>query len=210
MTEQGIEGLARRRRVPAATRKELMLATALRMARAEGAGALTLAKVADACGVTKPIAYKHFTSLAGLMLEMLHRVGAEYETTVMEVMAQHQGGQTTRGEALRALGKAYIECSLENGALHADIAAAVIASGGPRSAIQVDDAARYAGLMRELLGLDERVAYALTTGLLGAADRLCESVLADRLTQAEAVEVLLRFVPDPTQTNGGPDEGRAD
>jgi len=59
-------------------------------------------------------------------------------------------------------------------------------------------------------GLDERVAYALTTGLLGAADRLCESVLADRLTQAEAVEVLLRFVPDPTQTNGGPDEGRAD
>jgi hypothetical protein len=44
-------------------------------AREEGAGSLTLARLADACGVSKPIAYQHFGSLTGLLAAMLQRVG---------------------------------------------------------------------------------------------------------------------------------------
>ncbi|MEU6373579.1 helix-turn-helix domain-containing protein [Streptomyces sp. NPDC046909] len=193
--------MVKRRRVSAAERKELLLETGLRLAREGGAGALTLARLADACGVSKPIAYQHFASLTGLLHAMLRRVGAEYEEAVMEVMAAHRRTATTTAptaattDALRALCDAYIACTLENGALHADIAAALIAAGEPAAAVHVDDAERYAGLVIELLGLDQRSAYAVTAAFLGAADRLCEAVAAGRLTAGEATDVLLRLFP---------------
>ncbi|WP_053683679.1 TetR/AcrR family transcriptional regulator [Streptomyces sp. WM4235] len=192
---------ARRRRVPAAMRKELLLETALRMARESGAGSLTLAKVADACGVSKPIAYQHFTSLAGLLQAMFQRVGAEYEETVMEAMAAHRDAPAAAAtsEVLRALCDAYIACTVENGALHADIGAALIASGRSSNVVHVDDAERYAGLVAELLCLEPRVAYALAAGFLGSADRLCEAVIARRLTRDEAAEVLMRLFPPQGQ-----------
>ena len=55
MSEITAEGVPKRRRVSAAVRKELLLETALRLAREGGAGSLTLARLADACGVSKPI-----------------------------------------------------------------------------------------------------------------------------------------------------------
>jgi len=199
MTEISEESPAKRRRVPAVERKELLLETALRMAREDGAGSLTLAKVADACDVSKPIAYQHFTSLSGLLQAMLERVGAEYEGTVMEVMVAHRSVTGATAMALRALCDAYIPCTLQNGALHADIGAALIAVAGRSSVGHVDDAERYAGLVAELLGLDLSAAYALTTGFLGAADRLCEAVIARRLTPDEAADVLMRLFPLSTR-----------
>ncbi|GAA3774316.1 hypothetical protein GCM10023083_09110 [Streptomyces phyllanthi] len=172
-----------------------MLETALRTAREEGAGSLTLARLADACGVSKPIAYQHFGSLAGLLAAMFQRVGAEYEETVMEVMAAYRETGTAADSALRALCDAYIACTLENGALHADIGAALVAAGERPGAVFADDAERYCPLVAELVGLDQRTAYALTTAFLGAADRLCEAVIAGRLRQDEAVEVLVRLFP---------------
>ncbi|MCL8016179.1 hypothetical protein [Streptomyces sp. AS02] len=62
---------------------------------------------------------------------MFQRVGTEYEDTVMEVMATHRETGTAPEGALRALCDAYIACTLENGALHADIGAALVASGEP-------------------------------------------------------------------------------
>ena len=197
MSEIAAKGASKRRRVSAAVRKELLLETALRLARESGAGSLTLARLADACGVSKPIAYQHFTSLTGLLRAMLRRVGAEYEDTVMEVMAAHREADHPTTETLRALCDAYLLCNLENGAVHADIAAALIASGEPAATVHVDDAERYAGLVTELLGLDPRTAYALTAAFLGAADRLCEAVAARILTRNEATDILIPLFPTP-------------
>ncbi|WP_416983236.1 TetR/AcrR family transcriptional regulator [Streptomyces sp. T028] len=199
MRETAAESAVKRRRVPAAERKELLLETALRMAREDGAGSLTLARVADACGVSKPIAYQHFSSLAGLLRAMFQRVGVEYEERVMEVMAAHRASPAATAQALRALCDAYVACTLENGALHADIGAALVAVGESGSVVHGDDAERYAGLVAELLGLDPRDAYALTAGFLGAADRLSEAVIARRLTRDEAVDVLMRLFPPPAR-----------
>ncbi|MFE0255612.1 TetR/AcrR family transcriptional regulator [Streptomyces sp. NPDC059010] len=195
----GSESPVKRRRVSAATRKELLLETALRTAREEGAGSLTLARLADACGVSKPIAYQHFGSLAGLLDAMFQRVGAEYEDTVMEVMAAYRETGTAADGALRALCDAYIACTLENGALHADIGAALAAAGERPGAVFADDAERYCPLVAELTGVDQRTAYALTAAFLGAADRLCEAVIARRLREDEAADVLMRLFPTPAQ-----------
>jgi AcrR family transcriptional regulator len=189
----------RRRRVSAAVRKQLLLETALRMAREDGAGSLTLARLADACGVSKPIAYQHFASLTGLLHVMLRRVGAEYEDRVRAAMAAHTEANHPTAQTLRALCDAYLACTLENGALHADIAATLIASGAPAAAVHVDDAERYAGLVTELLGLDPRAAYVLTSAFLGGADRLCGAVAAGRCTRDEATDVLMRLFPTPTR-----------
>ncbi|MFM9441107.1 TetR/AcrR family transcriptional regulator [Streptomyces acidiscabies] len=179
------------------TRKELLLETALRRAREEGAGSLTLARLADACGVSKPIAYQHFGSLTGLLRAMFQQVGAEYEDRVRAAMAARRETGTAHEGALRALCDAYVACTLENGALHADIGAALVAAGEPAGTVYADDAERYCPLVTELLGVDQRTAYALTAAFLGAADRLCEAVVARRLCQEEAVEVLLRLFPSP-------------
>ncbi|MEW2397994.1 TetR family transcriptional regulator [Streptomyces sp. NPDC046862] len=195
MERASSESPVKRRRVSAVARKELLLETALRRAREEGAGSLTLARLADACGVSKPIAYQHFGSLAGLLRAMFQQVGAEYEDRVMAVMASHREARTAHEGALRALCDAYVACTLENGALHADIGAALVAEGEPVATVYADDAERYCPLVTELLGVDQRTAYALTMAFLGAADRLCEAVVAGRLRQEEAVEVLLRLFP---------------
>ncbi|QNP75302.1 TetR/AcrR family transcriptional regulator [Streptomyces roseirectus] len=182
----------------AAVRKEALLETALRMAREDGAGALTLARLADACGLSKPIAYQHFGTLTGLLRAMAERVGAEYEDTVRAVMAGHRETGTAPEGALRALCATYVTCTLENGALHADVCAALVAAGEPAQTVYGDDAARYCPLVAELIDADPRTAYALTVAFLGAADRLCEAVLAKRLGQDEAVTVLMRLflLPD--------------
>ncbi|MFJ8113082.1 TetR/AcrR family transcriptional regulator [Streptomyces sp. NPDC096132] len=189
----------KRQRVSAATRKELLLQTALRMARGEGAGSLTLARLADACGVSKPISYQHFGSLAGLLRAMLQRVGAEYEDSVMEVMAAYRETGTAADGALRALCDTYIACTLENGALHADIGAVLVAVGEAPGAVYADDAGRYCPVVAELTGVDQRTAYALTAAFLGAADRLCEAVMARRLRRDEAADVLMRLFATPAR-----------
>src|SRR5438128_856223 len=101
MSVGSAENPAKRKRMSAAARKELLLETALRMAREDGAGSLTLAKVADACGVSKPIAYQHCASLTVLLLEMLQRVGAVYEDTVMQVMADYRQSGVSTERALQ-------------------------------------------------------------------------------------------------------------
>ncbi|MGW0708409.1 TetR/AcrR family transcriptional regulator [Streptomyces sp. NPDC002643] len=200
MAGAGAESAVKRRRVSAAARKELLLEAALRMAREDGAGSLTLARLADACDVSKPIAYQHFDSLTGLLRAMIQRVGAEYEDAVLRVMAGYREAGDGAEGALRALCDVYVACTLENGALHADIGAALIASGEPVGTVYADDAERYRGLVAELLGVDQRTAYALTAAFLGAADRLCEAVIAGRLRQDEAVDVLMRLFPVPERT----------
>ena len=64
-------------------RRDQLLDTAAAIVRAEGADALTLARVAEDAGVTKPITYKHFETRAGLLKALYHRID-EQQTAAAE------------------------------------------------------------------------------------------------------------------------------
>jgi AcrR family transcriptional regulator len=54
------------KRLPKEQRREQLLDTALAIVREQGTDAITLSYVAERAGVSKPIAYGHFGTRAGL------------------------------------------------------------------------------------------------------------------------------------------------
>jgi len=54
-----------------AERRVQLLDTAREIIRGEGVGALTMTRLADAAGVTKPIVYKHFRNSEDVLIEIL-------------------------------------------------------------------------------------------------------------------------------------------
>ncbi|NQD94392.1 helix-turn-helix transcriptional regulator, partial [Pseudomonas sp. CrR25] len=56
-----------RRRLPRDERQRQLLDVAWRLIREEGTEALTLGRLAEQAGVTKPVVYDHFGTRAGLL-----------------------------------------------------------------------------------------------------------------------------------------------
>src|SRR3954453_14044635 len=63
-------------RLPAAARREQLLAVALEVFAREGFHGTSMNEVAEAAGVTKPVLYQHFRSKRELFLALLDDVGA--------------------------------------------------------------------------------------------------------------------------------------
>src|SRR5688500_17488341 len=62
------------KRLSKAERRAQLLDTALDVVRDEGTDALTLARVAERAGVSKPIAYQHFETRGGLLVALYERM----------------------------------------------------------------------------------------------------------------------------------------
>lgn len=179
-----------RRRIPAAKRREQMLDCALEMARADGAGSLTLARVAEASEVSKPIAYQHFGSLAGLLGAMYDKVADAFEA---EILARLHADCEAGGDALallRGLCETYIDCNLDNGLLHDDIAAALITTGEGNRAARTEIADSNVYIVQDVFGFEGECAYGLAVLFLGGADRLCDAVVVGRLDRDTATAQL--------------------
>ncbi|WP_415842122.1 TetR/AcrR family transcriptional regulator [Paracidovorax anthurii] len=176
--------------MPAADRRQQMLETAVRMVREEGVAALTLARVAQACGVTKPIAYQHFGSREGLLSELYGQLGAEHEGAALAALREGREGRLERAEVARAIGTAYLDCTLENGPLYNAISAALVVSGEDHRMVRVDFAKRYAAALEGFVRADAEVVYGFTVAFLGAGEHLAESVLGGELGRAGAIGIL--------------------
>ena len=84
------------KKLPRAERREQLLATAKAILGEEGTDALTLGYLAERAGVSKPIAYEHFGTRAGLLIAIC---GA-YDDRQKE--AQREALEATMREALEA------------------------------------------------------------------------------------------------------------
>jgi AcrR family transcriptional regulator len=69
-------------RLPAAARREQLLAVALEVFAKQGFHATSMNDVADAAGVTKPVLYQHFSSKRELYLALLEEVGARLQHAI--------------------------------------------------------------------------------------------------------------------------------
>ena len=182
-------------------RRQKLLEAAFAIVREEGTDALTLARVAERAGVTKPIAYEHFGTRAGLLIEM-YRDYDERQTAAMRAALQQDG--RTLADVTAILSAAYVDCAVSSGSEYGAITAALAASEEMDSLLQscrdsfAEECGRaFAPFVR--LSPDRR--QAMLIAVLGAAEFLSQAAAAGRLTRDQAVDALVSVMTGALREN---------
>jgi AcrR family transcriptional regulator len=107
-----MEKSSRRRSAPAkklskAERRQQLLATAHEIVRREGTDALTLGYLAERAGVTKPIAYEHFATRAGLLVALYQEIDDRSVASLMDALKRTK---PRLADVARVIAKAYVDC----------------------------------------------------------------------------------------------------
>jgi AcrR family transcriptional regulator len=90
-----------------AERRKQLLETAHKIVRAEGGDALTLGYLAERAGVTKPIAYEHFETRAGLLVALYREIDDRQVAVLMEALKR---AKPRLGDVARVVARAFIDC----------------------------------------------------------------------------------------------------
>ena len=170
-------------------RREHLLEVAYGIIGSEGTDALTLARVAEVAGVSRPIAYEHFGTRSGL-LAALFREYDERQTLAMRAALESRG--RTARDAAEILSAAYVDCVASSPTCGA-IMAALSGSGELEELLQ---ACRDSFLndCREALAPfadgGGGPSHAILVGVVGAAEFLSQAAAEGRLSREEAVQAL--------------------
>jgi AcrR family transcriptional regulator len=175
-------------------RRRQLLDTALAIVRDEGTDALTLARLAERAGVTKPIAYEHFGTRAGLLVALFR----DYDdrTTVAVHAALAAGGKSLKDVA-SILSAAYVDTCLSMGPEVSAIFDALSASeetGDFRRSFREFLMGEFRRAFAPFVKLQGRAGKATLVGFIGAAETLAEEAAAGRTSRAEAVSALSRIM----------------
>jgi AcrR family transcriptional regulator len=175
-------------------RRQQLLQTALAIVRDEGTEALTLARLAERAGVTKPIAYEHFGTRAGLLIALFR----DYDDRTTEAMrAALKAGGKTLEDVAAILSATYIDCCLSMGPEISAVFDALSASEETESFRQswrefLTDEFRKA--FAPFVKLPRREGKAILTGMLGACEAMAEAAGAGRVSRNDAVSALAQIM----------------
>lgn len=179
--------------MPREQRARQLLDVAWALVGEEGTDALSLGRLAEAAGVTKPVAYDHFVTRNGL-LAALYQDYDQRQSAVFEERIGKAKGQLK--DRARAIAGGYIDCVLSQGSEIQGILAAL--AGSPelmevKRRYQQDFVAKCA----EWLGGFATAGHVPDAGywaILGAAESLSEAVAAGSVEQAVAEVELERLI----------------
>ncbi len=178
------------KKLPKAERREQLLETAQAIVREEGTDALTLGRLAERAGVSKPIAYEHFGTRAGLLMALF----SAYNDLQLEAQrdALKAGGKTL-GDVATILGEAYVSCVDSVGPEVGAVYAALLATEemeGFRQSLREGYLAEYRSALSRFVELPEQQGDAILGGLLGAAESVSQDCAKGRISHADAVAAL--------------------
>lgn len=182
-----------RRRLPREQRTRQLLDVAWALVRREGTDALSLGRLAEAAGVTKPVAYDHFTTRNGLLAALYE----DYDSRQTRIFDERiAAAPATVHERAAAIASGYIDCVLSQGREVQDILAAL--SGAPEL-LQVKRRYQqdFIGKCAAWLGpfaVGGTLPVAALWVLLGAAESLSEAVVAQAVAQPQAEAELQRVI----------------
>jgi AcrR family transcriptional regulator len=108
----GKTGSQPRRRLLREDRLRQLLEVAWRIVREEGTEALTLGRLAEKAGVTKPLVYDHFGTRAGLLAALYREFDAR-QTALMD--AAFGASKPTLADRAAVIASSYVECVLLQG-----------------------------------------------------------------------------------------------
>jgi AcrR family transcriptional regulator len=181
------------KRLPKAERREQLLETALEIVREEGTDALTLGHLADRAGVTKPIAYEHFKTRAGLLVALYKRMDEHPRATLIEALKR----TSKLSELARVASHAYMSCYTSLGPEWYAVSAA-LAGSEEMEATRLECIQDYAEIFREALAphskLSKRVLHVRCIGIIAAADGIAQEMLRKRTSEAAAIDALASLI----------------
>ncbi|MFI0845340.1 TetR/AcrR family transcriptional regulator [Mesorhizobium sp. IMUNJ 23232] len=177
------------KKLPKAERREQLLETAQAIMGEQGTDALTLGYLAERAGVSKPIAYEHFGTRAGLLIAICSAYDVRQMQAQREALAA--GGETLEDVA-SIFASSYVSCVLDMGpAMGAAFAAlsATEETADFRQSLRRGYVERYREGFGRFVELP-RNDTAVLLGCLGAVEALAQDAAAGRVARDEAVEAL--------------------
>lgn len=171
-------------KLPKDRRREQLLETAMAIVRERGADELTLVTLAAEAGVSRPVAYEHFSTRAGLLLALFQWLEDRYVRALKEALA---AVPHDLGVLAEVMSKAYFNCLTDLGPEAPAISAALKGSEemAAQQRIMIDE---YVEIMwralRPFSSFDTQQLRLTCIGLLGAAEAIAREVQDGRATQA--------------------------
>ena len=178
------------KRMPKEQRRLQLLETASAIVRAHGTDALTLAHLAEQAGVTKPIAYEHFGTRAGLLVA-LYRHYDDRQAQAVRLALETRAHSLD--DVIGILSAAYVDCVLSSGPEFGAIAAALSGTeemADFRQSLRDGYATAYSAALAPFAKPPTR---AIMLGVIGAADSLSEAAANRRLSRKQAIDALARI-----------------
>lgn len=192
-----------RKRLNREDRHEQLTDVAREMIRTHGTESFTLARLAEAAGVTKPVAYDHFGDRSRVFVELYLAFEKRRLETLDEAL---EDVSPTLSDVAQVVAAAYIDCHLIEGRELSDVIAAL--SGSPElDAIRKQTVAEYLVRCREAL-----TPFAGTLGeaslwaIVGAGDGLGRAVTERQIRAADACRVLEQVVTAVAASTAGNDK----
>jgi len=171
-------------------RRGQLLQTAYEIIRSEGTDALTLARVAERAGVSKPVAYEHFGTRSGLLIAM-YRDYDERQTEAMRAALAAGGG--TIEDVASILSAAYVDCAVSSGPEYGAITAALSATEEMEELLQScrdSFLAECRKAFAPFVKLPRKRIQGLLVGILGAAEALSQVAADGRMSRSNAIRAL--------------------
>nr|WP_312972782.1 TetR/AcrR family transcriptional regulator [Pseudomonas sp.] len=182
-----------RRRLPREERTRQLLEVAWQLIGDEGTDALTLGKLAEAAGVTKPVVYDHFGTRNGL-LAALYEDYDERQTRIFD--AAIEAAAANLQEKSRVIAASYVNCVLTQGREISDVVAAL--TGSPELAAvkkQYQHAfiEKCAAILAPFCS-GKGISTASLWAMLGAADALSDAAVAGDISEEQAQDELQSII----------------
>ena len=180
---------APRRRLSREDRQRQLLDVAWRLVREEGSEALTLARLAEQAGVTKPIVYDHFTTRAGLLAALYQDFDAR-QTALMD--AALEASEPTLQSRAEVIAASFVECVLLQGREIPGVIAA-LTSSPELERIKREYEAIFLDKCRTVLepfAGTRAITQASLRAMLGAAEALSNAAATGEVSAAEAKQEL--------------------
>jgi AcrR family transcriptional regulator len=170
-----------------------LLDVAWRLVREEGTEALTLGRLAEQAGVTKPVVYDHFSTRPGLLAALYQEFDAR-QTALMD--AALQTSEDTLVGTATVIASSYVDCVLLQGNEIPGVIAA-LASSPELEKIKREYEAIFMNKCRMALTpftRERAIAPASLRAMLGAAEALSHAAATGEITPEQAQDELFETI----------------
>ncbi|HVE52232.1 MAG TPA: helix-turn-helix domain-containing protein [Ramlibacter sp.] len=191
-------------------RRGQLLDVAMAIVRDRGADELTLVSLAAAAGVSRPVAYDHFSTRAGLLLALFQQLEDRHVRALRDALL---GAPAQLHSVAAVISDAYLNCLAELGP-EASALSAALKGSDEMAAWQRLMMAEYVEMMgaalRPFSTLGEAELNLLCVGLLGAAEAIAREMQCGRVTEPEAAAALSSLITQSVDARaaGAPGERR--